>query len=84
MSYIRNKLGLYRAAISSAYEAISILRLFPSDTKFNSFYWWGTDRHPHDAIGTPCSFSRHPNPPFFESFLRLEARADRSRRGYYC
>jgi hypothetical protein len=59
MSFLRNKLGLYRDAIGSAYEAISILRLFPADTKFNSFYWWGLDRHPHDAIGELSSLLFH-------------------------
>lgn len=50
-SFLRNKLGLYRDAIGAAYEAISILRLFPADSIFNGFFWWGEDRNPHDAIG---------------------------------
>ncbi len=50
-SFLRNKIGLYRDAMGSAYEAISILRLFPDKAAFNAFYWWGTDRNPHDAIG---------------------------------
>jgi hypothetical protein len=53
MSFLRNKLGFYRDAIASAYEAISILRLFPGQTTFDAFFWWGTDRLPHDAIGWP-------------------------------
>jgi hypothetical protein len=52
-SYLRNKIGLYRDAIGSAYEAISIIRLFPDDSACNAFHWWGTDRNPHDAIGLP-------------------------------
>ena len=51
-SFLRNKLGLYRDAIGAAYHAISILRLFPADSIFNGFFWWGEDRNPHDAIGT--------------------------------
>ena len=51
MSFVRNKLGLYRDAISAAYECISIIRLFPADATFKAFYWWGADLHPNDAIG---------------------------------
>ena len=54
MSFVRNKLGLYRDAISAAYEAISIIRLFPADLSFKAFYWWGADLQPNDAIGD-CS-----------------------------